>query len=172
MDQEATARLSAQRILALTEPQESEQHDPLNDQLFFACNSAPCVAPPGKVPVTVTVLTNAEDWFSFHEDQSAHEEQDQRMLEAVWSRLHASIPELGDAVEVIETASPQTFYETTRRKFGMIGRPDYPAGQVPPSLAKPFRNVSIVSDTVTGGFGVASVAEAALRLSDLLARIS
>ena len=94
------------------------------------------------------------------------------MLEAVWSRLHASIAELGDSVEVIETASPQTFYETTRRKFGMIGRPDYPAGEIASSPAEPFPNVSIVSDTTAAGFGVASVAQAALRLSDLLTRSS
>ena len=170
MDQEAVARLPAKRILALTESPESGRHDPVNNQLFFSCNGEHAVAPRGKVPVTVAALTDAEDWFSFHEDQSAHEEQDQRMLEAVWSRLHASMPELGDAVEVIETASPQTFYETTRRKFGMIGRPDYPTGKVPPSLARPLPNVSIVSDTTAAGFGVASVAEAALDLSDLLTK--
>src|SRR5947207_3132191 len=86
MDQEAAARLPARRILALTESPESERHDPLNNQLFFSCKSEDAVAPPGKVPITVTTLTNAEDWFSFHEDQSTHEEQDQQMLEAVWSR--------------------------------------------------------------------------------------
>lgn len=168
MDREAATRLRAKRILALSESPENERHDPLNNQLFFSRHSDNAVAPPGKVPVTVTALTNAEDWFSFHEDQSAHEEQDQQMIEAVWSRLHASIPELGDAAEVIETASPQTFYETTRRKLGMIGWPDYSAGAVPPGLARPFSNLFIVSDTTTGGFGVASVAEAALGLSDLL----
>ena len=172
MDQEAATRFSSKRILALTESQESEWHDPLNNQLFFSCNSQGAIAPPGKVPITVTALTNAEDWFSFHEDQSTHEKQDQQMLEAVWSRLHASIPELGDGVEVIETASPQTFYETTRRKFGMIGRPDYPAGEVPPSVATPFPNVFIVSDTTATGFGVAAVAETAVRLSDSLTRTS
>src|SRR5438067_4595673 len=169
MDQRATAQLPSKRILALTESQESERHDPLNNQLFFSC-SENAVAPPGKVPVTVIALTNAEDWFSFHEDQSAHEEQDQQMLESVWSRLHTSIPELGDAVEVIETASPQTFYETTRRKFGMVGRPNYSGGVVPPDLTRPFPNVFIVSDTTATCFGVAAVAEVAIRLSDSLTR--
>jgi phytoene dehydrogenase-like protein len=167
MDREAVTRLSSSRMLALTGSPENEQNDRLNNQLFFSCNSEPTIAPPGKVPVSVTTLTNAEDWFSFHEDQSAHEQQDQQMLEAVWSRLHASIPELGDTIEVIETASPQTFYETTRRKFGMIGRPDY-SGEVPSVLARPFHNVFIVSDTTTSGSGVASVAEAALQLSEVL----
>lgn len=170
MDQQAAAKLSAQRMLALTESQESEQYDPLNNQLFFSCNSVNAIAPSGKLPVTVTALTHAEDWFSFHEDHSTHEKQDQQMLEVVWSRLHASIPELGDAVQVIETASPQTFYETTRRKFGMIGQPDYLAGVTPPSLPKPFPNVFIVSDTTTDGFGAASVAEASLHLCGSLTR--
>ena len=170
MDREAATRLPNKRILALTESPESER-DPLNDQLFFSC-SEDAVAPVGKVAVTVTTLTNAEDWFSFHEDQSAHEKQDQQMLEAVWSRLHASIPVLGDAVEVIETASPQTFYETTRRKFGMIGRPAYAAREIPPDFGRPFMNVFIISDTTTAGSGVASVAKAALDLSDLLEKSS
>src|SRR2546423_12952228 len=85
MDRGTAARLPARRILALTESQESERHDPLNNQMFFSCSSEDAVAPPSKVPVTVTALTNAEDWFSFHEDQSTHERQDQEMLEAVWS---------------------------------------------------------------------------------------
>ena len=63
------------------------------------------------VPVCLSAFTNVEDWFSFHEDHSAHEEQDQAVLEILWSRLHAAMPELGDSVEVIETATPQTFYE-------------------------------------------------------------
>jgi phytoene dehydrogenase-like protein len=79
---------------------------------------------------------------------------------------------LGDAVEVIETASPQTFYETTRRKFGMIGRPAYAAREIPPDFGRPFMNVFIISDTTTAGSGVASVAKAALDLSDLLEKSS
>src|SRR5437763_1241812 len=56
MDQEAAAQLPSKRILALTESQESERHDPLNNQLFFSCGSDEAVAPPGKVPVKVTAL--------------------------------------------------------------------------------------------------------------------
>ena len=170
MDHEAARSLSSNRILALTKSIENERHDPLNDQLFFSCGRDDSVAPSGKLPVTVTALTNAEDWFSFHEDQSTHEKQDQQMLEAVWSRLHGSIPELGDAVEVIETANPQTFYETTRRRLGMIGRADFAGGVIPPSLCKPFPNLFVVSDTSSASFGVASVAEAASRLSETLSQ--
>ena len=168
MDAAAAARLPSRRILALTKSQQTERHDPFSDQLFFSCGSERDIAPPGKLPVTVTTFTHAEDWFSFHEDHGAHEEQDQRMLETVWSRLHSSMPELGDAVEVIESASPQTFYETTRRKFGMVGPADYPSGQPEQVFTRPFPNVFIVSDTAQGRFGIASVAAMAVNVSDLL----
>jgi hypothetical protein len=54
-------------------------------------------------------------------------------------KLHAAMPELGDGVEVIETATPRTFYESTRRKFGMVGAP---AGQAEAlsQLVTPFPN--------------------------------
>ena len=35
----------------------------------------------------------------------------------------SGLPQLGDSVEVIETSTPQTVYETTRRRLGMIGAP-------------------------------------------------
>ena len=86
----------------------------------------------------------------------------------------------GTTIEPIEQCSAfdgtwgmkTEFYETSRRKFGMIGRPEYSAGEVPPSLANPFPNLFIVSDTTATGFGVAAVAAAAFRLSDLLIRSS
>jgi phytoene dehydrogenase-like protein len=60
-------------------------------------------------------------------------------------------------VEVIETATPQTFYETTRRKFGMVG------GLVPTheplgSLLNPFPNLFLVGDSVASTFGIAGAA--------------
>jgi phytoene dehydrogenase-like protein len=75
------------------------------------------------------------------------------------------MPELGDSVEVIETATPQTFYEDTRRKFGMTGQP-HPS--VPTLRTTPFQNVFLVSDTVASGAGVAEVMDLALNTADLL----
>jgi phytoene dehydrogenase-like protein len=34
--------------------------------------------------------------------------------------LHAALPELGSDIEVIETANPRTYYDSTRRKLGMV----------------------------------------------------
>jgi phytoene dehydrogenase-like protein len=78
-------------------------------------------APAGKRAVTVSLYTDAAEWFGYHTDETEHETQDQQMLEACWERLHAALPELGAGVEVIETATPRTFYEGTRRKLGMTG---------------------------------------------------
>src|SRR4030095_12953112 len=77
----------------------------------------------GKSCATLTSFTNVDEWFAFHEDTSWHEEHDQATLEKIWSRFHLAVPELADSAEVFETATPQTYYESTRRKMGMIGSP-------------------------------------------------
>jgi phytoene dehydrogenase-like protein len=74
----------------------------------------------GKIPVTVKVNCPVNDWFAFQSSLEDFEAWDQEALEQVWTRLHQSVPELGDAIEVIETANPRTFYEDTRRKLGMV----------------------------------------------------
>ena len=172
MDRTAASRLNSNRVLVLTDWQENQTYSPDHSQFTFAV--APewdARAPEGKLAVTVSTFTNAEDWFAFHEDETAHEEQDQSTLESVWSQLHAAMPELGDSVEVIETATPRTFYENTRRRLGMIGRPggflSTPGaeGQFGGTI---FPNVFMVGDTNSSGPGLAGVARSALALADVL----
>ena len=160
MERSAAARLSSRRILALTDWQEAQSYDPEYNQFVLAVSAdVDAKTTDGMIPATLSTFTNVEDWFSFHEDHSAHEEQDQSVLETVWSQLHAAMPELGDSVEVIETATPQTFYEDTRRKFGMIGQPN---PNIPNLGTMPFPNVFLVSDTVAPRSGLAQVAKVAL----------
>jgi len=171
MDEATSSRLTANRMLVVTEPNKAE-YAPEQQQLTF--NAAPewdRRAPAGKRAVTVATFTPAEDWFSFHEDESSHEAQDQSTLEACWARLHSAMPELGDSVEVIETATPRTFYETTRRKFGMVGAARGSSDPLSPSDGfgrSPFPNIFLVGDTACSGFGLEAVANSALKLSDLL----
>jgi len=165
MDRSTAASLSSGRILALTDWQEDQSYNPEFNQFTLSVRADFDSTTEGLVPATLSTFTNVEDWFSFHEDHSAHEEQDQSVLQAVWSRLHAAMQELGDRVEVIETATPQTFYEDTRRKFGMIGQP-HPS--LPALRITPFKNVFLVSDTVASGAGVAEVVDLALNTANLL----
>ncbi|HEX9917549.1 MAG TPA: FAD-dependent oxidoreductase, partial [Pyrinomonadaceae bacterium] len=122
-DDEAVRRLPAGRLLVLDSWQEGETYDATRAQFMFSASPAwdEARAPAGKRAVTVSLYTEAADWFAYHTDESEHETQDQQMLEACWERLHAALPELGAGVEVIETATPRTFYEQTRRKLGMTG---------------------------------------------------
>jgi phytoene dehydrogenase-like protein len=129
-------------------------------------------APAGKRAVTVSTFTEAEQWFAFHEDESEHEAQDQSALETWWQRLHAALPELGDGVEVIETATPRTFYENTRRKLGMVGG----VGQSldvfgPNSLSHRsiLPNLYLVGDTTFPGQGVAAVTHSGLIVANEIA---
>ncbi len=174
MERDAVSRLPSRHILALTDWQENQQYDPEAGQFAFAAASdSDPRAPDNKIAVTVSAFTNAEDWFAFHEDHTVHEAQDQKMLELIWSRLHTAMPELGDFVEVIETATPQTFYETTRRKFGMIGHPsssfDGPNGDF---FRTHLPNVFVVGDTVDRGLGIAGVSESARAVANAIAPLS
>jgi len=159
--------LPADRILLVTENCE-DAYAPNRQQLVVNISpESAASAPDAKLAVTVSAFTQADDWFSFHEDETAHESQDQATLETYWTKLHAAMPELGDAVEVIETATPRTFYESTRRKFGMVGAP---AGQAEAQsrLVTPFPNVFLVGDTVGTGFGLEGIAGSALKLASSL----
>lgn len=162
-------RLRSDRVMALTDWQENEAFDPEGALFTFSANrEAEPSSVNNKLPVTVSMPVRAEDWFSFHEDHTAHESQDQSMLESLWARLHTAMPELGDSVEVIESATPQIFYETTRRKFGMFGGL-VPSAPLQTSVLHPFPTLFLVGDTVAHGFGIDKVVSSAYVLADTLA---
>lgn len=180
-DDAALSRLPATHILALDNRQEANEiqeangtYDAAHAQLMFSASPAWDTrrAPTGKRAVTVSLYTDASDWFAYHTDESEHEAQDQKFLEATWGRLHAALPELGAGVEVIETATPRTFYETTRRKLGMVGG-------IPQTLAAsganafthltPFPNLFMTGDTTFPGHGLAAVTHSALIVANEIA---
>ncbi len=170
MDQDAAERLKASHILNLTEWPKGDDYDPEANHLMFA--AAPAWdqrAPAGKRAVTVHTFTAADEWFSFHTDEAELETRDQEMLERCWSRLHLAMPELGDAIEVLDTATPRTFYETTRRRLGMVGSPpqaSYPGSLLSP-YSNPLSNTYLISDTTSPG-GLEGLSFAALALANHL----
>ena len=167
MDQGAASRLRSNRILSLTDWQHTQSYEPDQAQFVFAAASQwDARAPEGKLAVTVSTFAHAEDWFAFHEDETAHEEQDQSTLEALWSRLHSVMPELGDGVEVIDTATPRTFYEATRRKFGMVG--GLCSASAEQSGTTIFPNVFLVGDTASSGIGIGGVSRSAAIIADVI----
>ena len=121
--------------------------------------------PAGYRATTVHVFTHADEWFAFHEDESEEQAKDQAQLEIVWQTLHSALPELGDAIEVVETATPQSYYASTRRKLGMVGC----LGQSPElfgpngvSHRTNFPNLFMVGDTTFPGAGLAAVSQGSL----------
>ena len=120
--------------------------------------------------MTVHAFTDVDEWFTFHKDETELEERDQQMLELCWKQLHAAMPELGNSVEVIDTATPRTFYDLTRRKLGMVGgiassRDSFWLKE--PSYATSLPNLFIVSDTTYAG-GIAGLTRSALVLANKL----
>lgn len=171
MDEDAAASLRANHLLALTDWQTGQDYDPETGQLFFAASPAwDSRAPEGKRAVTVHAFTNVDEWFTFHRDETELEARDQQMLEHCWARLHAAFPELGSSVEVIDTATPRTFYDLTRRKLGMVGGVGASSEEFwleKPTYATSLPNLFIVSDTVSSG-GVAGLTRSALVLANKL----
>jgi prolycopene isomerase len=172
MKEAAVQRLPADRIFALTDWLDDQPYDPETVQLTFAAATEwDARAPTGERAVTVQTFTRADDWFTFQENESDHEEQDQRMLEDCWRRLHSAIPELGEDIEVIDTATPRTFYDHTRRRLGMVGG----VGQSQAFLDSASLNhrtslpkVFMVGDTTFPGVGIAAVSHSALVVANHL----
>jgi C-3',4' desaturase CrtD len=173
IEEEAARRLPAEHILALADWQEGKNFDPEGTQFMFGvAPSWDPRGPAGKRAVTVSTFTEASQWFSYHESEEEHEAQDQSTLEQRWAMIHKLMPELGDAVEVIETATPRTYYDNTRRKLGMVGG----IGQSLEVFAKralshrtPIRNLFLVGDTVFPGQGVAGVTQSGLIVANEIA---
>jgi prolycopene isomerase len=170
LDEEASVRLPADHILALTDWQENEAYDAECAQFMFG--SAPAWdrrAPIGKRAVTVSTFTESSQWFSFHEDETEHEEQDQAMLERWWERIHGLMPELGAGVEVIETATPRSFYGYTRRRLGMVGGVGQSLdvfGMNSFSHRTALANLYMVGDSTFPGQGIAAVTQSGLIVAD------
>jgi C-3',4' desaturase CrtD len=175
IEEEAAEKLKAEHILALTDWQPGEAFDPEGRQFMFG------VAPPwdprapaGKRAVTVSTFTEASQWFSYHESEEEHEQQDQAMLEKQWELIHRAMPELGSSVEVIETATPRTFFDYTRRKLGMVGGIGQSLdvfGMRSFSHLTEIPNLYLVGDTVFPGQGVAGVTQSALIAANAIAPV-
>lgn len=167
IDESAIEKLPASRTLLLWDS-DTEDYDPETQQLMLNLMNGPdSGAPAGKRALTAIAFTQPEEWFSFHEDHSWHEEKDQSVLESWWTKLHQRLPQLGDSVEVFETSTPQSVYETTRRRLGMIGTPS-PTDRLA-VLRSPFPNLFLVGDTASNGVGLEGVAQSASDLADLVA---
>jgi C-3',4' desaturase CrtD len=171
MDEDAAASLVSDHVLALTDWQAGQDYDPETNQLLFA--AAPSWdprGPEGKRAVTVHAFSDVYRWFTFHKDETELEKRDQQNLELIWARLHSAMPELGSNIEVIDTATPRTFYDLTRRKLGMVGGISPKAGNFwlnGPSYATSLPNLFIVSDTTYPG-GIAGLTRSALLVANKL----
>lgn len=175
LEEQAAERLPSERLLFITDWQDGRAFDP--ESSLFMLSAAPAWdarAPAGRRAATLSTFTEAEQWFTFHQDETQHEAQDQATLEACWERLHASVPELGGELELIETATPRTFYEQTRRKLGMVGGVGqsldvFGANFITHRTSLP--NLYMVGDTVFPGQGLAAVSQSALIVANEIAPI-
>ena len=161
LDEDALQRLPAERFLACA-PSADDTLE--SGDLAFATAG---IGVAGKRAVTVKVNCPVADWFSFQSSPEDFEAWDQEALERVWVRLHQAVPELGDTIEIIETANPRTFYDDTRRKLGMVlGVEQTPeAIGLGPKTSLP--NVFLVGDTVSGA-GLSAVANSSTLLVEQL----
>lgn len=151
IEESALARLPAQ--LMRVEDSEGE---------FTMAISSSGIAPPGKRAVTFTTRTEIDSWFAYQSSEEDYEEWDQDALEHFWSRLHAALPELGSDIEVIETANPRTYYDSTRRKLGMVLGVDE-AVEIGHQTSLP--NVFMVGDTVSAEAKIDLVVQSAISLT-------
>jgi phytoene dehydrogenase-like protein len=153
----ALARLPSSRFLVA-----GDQTTSIENQISeFTVSVGECCAD-GKRPVTIKTATEVAPWFSFQTSEEDYEAWDQAALTNLWENLHRGVPELGAAIEVIESANPRTYYDSTRRKLGMVmGVESTTANLTTESI---FPNVLLTGDTVSAGFGLPSIMESSYAL--------
>ncbi len=116
-------------------------------------------------------ISDVDQWFTFQENEEQNEEKDQSVLEVWWRRLHQAMPELGGDIEVIDTATPRTIYDLTRRKLGMVGglaRTSEALDSNMMNCQTSVPNVFRVGDTASLGGSIAAVTHAARLLANRL----
>jgi prolycopene isomerase len=167
LEESALARLPARHFLVALQPGNEEEG--VSDEITFSVGQRSIE---GKWPATIKTSTDVAQWFSFHTSEEDFEQQDQQTLEHLWARLHSAIPELGSGIEVIETANPQTYYEDTRRKLGMVMGVERTLREASQANSNEtcIPNVFVVSDTVSSRFGISGVAQSAALLAKKLAK--
>lgn len=156
LDESAVARLPGERFTVAE---------------FTVTVSPPGSAPPGKRAVTLITTTEPTDWFAFQSSEEEYEERDQAALEELWARVHAALPQLGGDIEIIETANPRTYYDTTRRKLGMVlGIVGIEGSTDPLGHRTSLPNVFMVGDTIIAEPKMDQVATSALALANELTK--
>ena len=178
------ARLNSNGAYLIYASVESSANEHLPTKHFLACAgssnenfddadltfaTSPIASVPGKTAATVKVNCPVNDWFTFQSSLEDFEAWDQEALEQVWSRLHRAVPELGDSIEIIETANPRTFYDETRRKLGMVLGVEQTPEALSVGAETTLPNVFMVGDTACS-VGVAAVAAGAAHLAQQLLR--
>src|SRR5690349_6476769 len=138
-----------------------------DDEGEFTLAISSGTAPPGKRAVTFTTRTEIDSWFAYQSSEEDYEEWDQDALAHFWKRLHAALPGLGGDIEVIETANPRTYYDSTRRKLGMVLGID---GGVLVDQATSVKNLFIVGDTVVSEPKIDMVVQSAVALAETIVR--
>jgi prolycopene isomerase len=163
IDEAAVAALPSRRMIFASSAQET----PPAHMIMNIESASDQSRSAGKHCATLTAFTDADEWFAFHEDSTWHEEQDQAMLEKIWSRFHAAAPDVANGAEVFETATPQTFYDSVRRKMGMVGST---MPLIQDSTTAQMEKLFLIGDTVSQGLGLAGIADEALHLVSILNR--
>ena len=157
IEQPAVARLPGERLLVAHDPSALNSDNPFTEFTLAIQGSS----------ATLKTTTEVDEWFAYHASEEDFEESDQEALERFWTRIHASLPELGADIEVIETANPRTYYDLTRRKLGMVmGVPTKPDAIEPAASRTFLPNLFMVGDTVSAAPFLEDVVEAAVSLAN------
>ena len=163
LEDSALARLPSSKFL-VAQDESSSTEGQFNE--FTVSISDP--AADGKRPTTIKSATEVAPWFSFQTSEEDYEEWDQAALTNLWEDLHRGVPELGAAIEVIESANPRTFYDSTRRKLGMVMGVDPTTQHLTHETI--FPNVFLIGDTVSAGFGLPLIIKSAVTLANRLTK--
>jgi phytoene dehydrogenase-like protein len=126
----------------------------------------------GVFPMTVKTSTEVNPWFAYQTSEEDYEQRDQAALEQFWTRLHKALPELGDGIEVIETANPRTYYDETRRKLGMVmgTEPAVETSSVGGDFRTSVPNLFMVGDTTGVQPNLESLSQSALLVANHLTK--
>jgi phytoene desaturase len=133
----------------------------------------PPLAAPGKAVVQVIMETDFDAWCALRDDETAYEAEKQRVAAELLDRLEAHLPGIAGAVEMIDVATPWTFWRITRNRRGAyegwLMTKDMMTTRIPKTLPG-LDNFYMAGQWVEPGGGVPAVLPSGRQVVQLICR--
>ncbi len=158
---------------SLKSPLEIDPKNKVNRMLVEIYNFDPTLAPEGKTSIIVTLPADYSYWTSMRENKKKYEESKKNLANDVIKILDEKIGKISDKIEVIDVATPVTYFRYTNNwkgSFeGWLPTPKTFSKRVKKTLPR-LKNFYMVGQWVEPGGGIPTVTLSGRNLAQIICK--